>query len=106
MGERPSRGSRQRNRRVRARKADTISPVRVCGRLRVESFAVGSSACRISASAFYGTKARGLDLRCRQIVSIGAGTGSVATVALKRSNRRVGRRGGRGTLLFQRKPHL
>ena len=50
---------------VRPRKADTVSFVCVCGWLRVESSAVGSSAGGISAAALYGTKARDLDLRRR-----------------------------------------
>ena len=77
MGERPGRNSRQRNRRVCAGKADTVSYVRVRGGLYFKSFASAPGSWRFNSPALDGTEARDLDLWRRQTVQGRSGTGIV-----------------------------
>src|SRR5262245_56905159 len=82
MGERPSRGGRQRHGRIRPRKTDTVSPVCVCGWVHHQSVAARPSAWRISSSAHAGTEAGCLNLRRRQTVPRRPGTGTRAASTL------------------------
>src|SRR5262249_40587036 len=81
MGERPSRGCCQRNRRIRPRKADTVPFVCVCGWLYFKSFAAAPSTRRIDSPALDRTKARDLDLWRRQIIQGHPGTGVIEALS-------------------------